>query len=72
MKLESADSSLIAEHGYDLESKTLAIRFRNNGKLFHFADVPQEAADAFTGAPSLGKHFHAAIRGKFAHEEQEG
>lgn len=71
MKLEPADSSLIAEHGYDPESKTLAIRFRNNGKLFHFANVPPEAHADFLAAPSIGKHFHAAIRGKFDHEEQE-
>ena len=62
-------STQIAAHGYDPVSHTLAVRFHNGG-VYHYAGVPQEAADRFSKAESLGKHLGAHIKGKFAHERQ--
>lgn len=59
------NSSQIAEHGYDADSQTLAIRFKSGGKLYHYAGVSRKDYDALTGAKSLGKHFHTHIREKF-------
>lgn len=70
--LKPVTSSLIAAHGYDLATRTLAIRFKPNksnpeGAVYHYADVAPEAAEAFDKAESVGKHFGEHIRGKFSH-----
>lgn len=67
--LQDVASSQIHSIGYDPETQTLAIRFtrgygekRGPGSLYHYANVPQEAFDAFRNAESLGKHFGAHIK----------
>lgn len=57
-------SSNIDDLGYDAEHKTLAVGFKN-GSIFHFSGVPLALYEAFRKAPSAGKFFHAAVRGKF-------
>lgn len=57
-------SSNIEDIGYDEATRTLAVGFVN-GSIFHFAGVPPQLVDAFRKAPSAGKFFHAAVRGKF-------
>jgi hypothetical protein len=64
-------SSQIAEIGFEPATKTLAIRFNNGRKLYHYHDVPQETFDALKASESVGKYFGANIRGKFKHSLQD-
>lgn len=57
-------SSTIKSIGYDPESKTMEVEFKNGG-AWKYEDVGQQAWDDFRGSSSIGKHFHANIRGKF-------
>ncbi len=58
------NSSLISAMGYDASTNTLLLRFKTTGAVHKYSDfTPEEFAD-FQGADSLGKHFHANIRGK--------
>lgn len=65
IKMCDCSSESIAQYGYDAETKTLAVRFKNGSKLYHFTNVPQDAADSFTSAKSKGSHFQKHIRGNF-------
>ena len=65
MKMVAAqNSSNIAEHGYDPETRTAAIRFKNGG-LYHYDGVSAEDYAAFAAAQSLGSHFHKNWRAKY-------
>lgn len=66
---ETPGSSNIVSHGYDKDSKTMAIKFKGGG-LYNYAGVEPHEYDAFAAAESLGKHFHANIRSKFQGEKQ--
>lgn len=61
-------SSNIAEHGYDVGTRTLAVRFKS-GALYHYRDVPAEVANDFAGADSLGSYLARNIRGSFEAEK---
>lgn len=69
IKLQQVKSSMLAAHGYDPESRTLAVQF-TNGATYHYADVPPEAAEAFAKAESAGGHFGKHIRGKYTGTKQ--
>lgn len=66
-------SSNIKEIGYDMESQTAAARFAGkegaDGPLYRYKDMPMEVYAAWSGAESVGKYFHANIRGKYAAEK---
>jgi hypothetical protein len=62
--LRPCTSSMLTHHGYDAQSKTLALTF-TGGKTHHYYGVSQAQYDAFTKAKSLGRHFGKHIRGKF-------
>lgn len=57
-------SSNIESLGYCPDTQRLRIKFKSGGQ-YTYADVPQEAYDAFSQAESIGKHFHSNIRGQF-------
>lgn len=64
---DCAGSSHITGHGYDPETKTMAVRFQS-GDVYHFYGengVEQHEYEAFKNADSKGSHFHKAIRPKF-------
>ncbi|MDE0579037.1 MAG: KTSC domain-containing protein [bacterium] len=50
--------------GYDADSATLEIKF-GGGRVYQYADVPQEAYRALMNADSIGSHFHHHIRDKY-------
>ena len=66
MKMTAADSDAISHHGYDPESKTMALTFRG-GKTYHYPGVSQQVYDGLVKAPSMGKHFAQHISGKYKH-----
>lgn len=67
-------STNIAAIGYDPETRRLHVEFQpsakkgeplpTRGKVVEYRSVPPELFEAFAGAPSKGKFFHTAIRGK--------
>lgn len=67
--LKPVKSSFISAIGYDLASRTLAVRFAV-GNVEHYPDVPPEVAEAFGKAESPGRFFGSQIRGQYQHVEQ--
>ena len=61
---QPVESSNIKEIGYDETSKILMVKFHNGG-LYAYDGVPTEVYENFKSAPSIGKFFIAAIKGKF-------
>lgn len=72
--LTACASSQISGHGYDAESKTLALSFPGRAAtpdvVYHYFDFPAEQYEQFLAAESKGKFFGAHIKGKFAYEKQ--
>lgn len=63
MEREAVSSSMIRSIGYDAESSTLEIEF-NSGAVWQYFEFPPEQYEAFR-AGSLGKFFHANIKGRY-------
>ena len=62
--MKKATSSIIEEIGYDPATSTLFIKFVG-GRVFSYKGVPAEIAKAAMLSESVGKYFHAEIKGKF-------
>ena len=62
------ESSRIHAHGYDAETKTLALQFKikdgKPGATYHYAGVEPETYDDLKAAESLGKFFGSRITAK--------
>lgn len=62
-------SSAIAHVAYDSETKQMGIAFTSNPKKFYdFYAVPAKEVAGLVKAPSIGRYYHANIRGKYASE----
>lgn len=64
---QPVESSQIHSIGYDAESETLAVRFkdRKTGErtsLYHYTGFTQANFDALKSADSLGSHFYKHIK----------
>lgn len=68
MDLRAVKSSNVEAVGYDPKECVMEVRFKG-GTLYRFKDVPPESHAALIGAESIGKHFHAHVRGCFTHEK---
>lgn len=58
------NSSNIHGLSYDPAGKRLTVHFKNGGIYHHHGVKPDEFAD-LKGAESVGKHYHANIRGRY-------
>lgn len=58
----NCESSLLDSYGYDAESKTLAVKFKNGGKTYHYPDVPADVFDNLSKAESSGQFFLGKIK----------
>lgn len=67
VQLTDVQSSVIAAHGYDAATQTLAIKFKA-GNVYHYRDVPLDVAAAFANAESVGRAYGQMIRGKYETE----
>lgn len=63
------ESSNLLSAGYDSETKTLEIQFKDGkdaqakpGAVYQYHDVPSSVWDDFQGAESKGRYFHQAIK----------
>lgn len=61
MEMKPVKSSTLKEVGYDAQSKTLAVTFKNGG-TYHYPNVPEHEHARLLAAPSLGGHFAQHIR----------
>ncbi len=68
MERKPVVSSNLVSVGYDPESLTCEIEFRG-GNVYRYLGMTPERHQAFLEAPSLGKHFHQHIRGKYVTEK---
>ncbi len=66
------ESSHIASIGYDLESLTLEVEFKN-GKIGRYKGVPADKSDELMAAESVGRYLARNIKGvyDYAPVEQE-
>jgi len=61
MKRAAVRSSTVRWVGYDLDDHVLEIGFVSGG-VYHYLDVPPEAALALLEADSIGRHLNARIK----------
>jgi hypothetical protein len=64
MERTNLSSSTISEVGFEANSNTLEILFRD-GRVYQYFDVPENIFDALKAASSAGQFFHQNIRGVF-------
>ena len=62
MEMKAVSSSHISAVGYEPDSQTLRIRF-TSGKEYDYANVPKNIYEGMMSAASVGKYFHANIKG---------
>jgi len=67
--IKSTRSDMISEVSYDEAEQCLYITFQKGGQ-YKYSDFPKHKFDALISAESMGKHFHAHIKGKHEHEKQ--
>jgi len=65
MKRAGVRSSTVRWVGYDLDEHVLEIGFVSGG-VYHYLDVPPEAALALLEADSIGRHLNAEIKPRYA------
>lgn len=64
------ESSMISSIGYEVDSSTLEIEFKN-GAVWQYFDFQESQWYAFEGAESQGKFFHREIKNQYS-ESQVG
>lgn len=58
-------SSSIESVGYDSNSATLEVEFKNGG-VYQYYEVPDHTYDEFVSSDSLGKYLHYSIKNAYA------
>jgi len=69
-KVEITRSEMITHIAYDEDAKRLSLTFAKGG-TYHHNDVPKHQFDAMLNSESVGKHYHAHIKGKYTHEKSD-
>ena len=62
MQMTSVDSSSIAAIGFDEDSQTLQVEFKN-GATYQYFDVPKAIFDGLVGAASVGQFLNQQVKG---------
>lgn len=68
MNRTPVSSSNVASVGYDEETQTLEVEFRN-GSVYQYAGFSEGAYKAFMSASSKGRYLHKRIKGKYAYRK---
>lgn len=66
MDRKYVESSMITSIGYDASQAILEVEFKTNGQVWQYFDVPEYIWYEMESAPSVGKYFHANIRGAYS------
>ena len=62
-------SSNITQVGYDVDNKTMAVKF-SDGTIYHYHDVEKNVHDDLVSAKSVGAHLHKNVKGIYRHTKQ--
>jgi len=65
-------SSLVVGAGYNPAKQILALRFKTDNSIHHYAGVPSEVALEFYGSASKGTYYGARIKGKYTGARMTG
>lgn len=65
MDRKAIESSMITSIGYEADSGTLEVEFKNGGAVWQYFDFPEHAWAEFENAESQGKFFHANIKNHY-------
>ena len=68
MKMTSVDSSSIESIGYDEDSETLQVEFKNGG-IYQYFDVPEDIFVALRDAESVGRYLVTKIKGSYRYSK---
>ena len=68
VRCKGMPSSVIRRFDYDPRAQALDVEFVS-GRLYRYADVPAEVAEAFREAASKGRFFNARIRDHYPFKE---
>jgi len=66
MHTTAVQSATLAAIGYDSSRGILQLEFRSRA-VYRYFGVPGPVYDALWAAPSKGRYFNLAIRGRFPH-----
>lgn len=66
MDRKYVESSMITSIGYDASQAILEVEFKTNGQAWQYFDVPEYIWYEMGSAPSVGKYFHANIKGTYS------
>jgi hypothetical protein len=69
MRRKSVDSTNLASVGYKKRDKTLEVRFKSNGSVYQYENVPEEVFDGLMKAESKGQYLHNHIRGAYPYKK---
>lgn len=64
MERQPVDSSNLNSVGYDADTETLEVEFRNGG-VYQYFEVPPSTHQNLLDAPSLGSYFNSHIRNSY-------
>lgn len=68
MEMIPVDSSNIEAVGYDVDSSTLQVEFKNGGTYQYF-DVPERVFNELQHAASVGGYLASAIKGTYRYSK---
>ncbi len=64
MRAATLSSSLISRIAYDEEARTLKVRFRDE-RAYVYSEVPARIYEALKTAPSAGRFYNDAVKGRY-------
>jgi hypothetical protein len=64
MKRDPVSSTNIAELGYDEQSSTLEVMFRNGG-IYQYFDIPKQEYESLINAASIGEYLNNNVKGRY-------
>jgi|GEM_PF-68575 len=68
MEMISVESSNVEAIGYEEESRTLQVEFKNGG-MYQYFDVPQHVFEELRDADSIGKYLAYSIKGNYRYSK---
>ena len=68
MERFSVDSSNVESVGYDTDSETLEVEFKN-GTVYQYFDVPERVFEELRGASSVGSYLATQVKGVYRYSK---
>jgi hypothetical protein len=69
IQMLEVNSTNLSHIGYDETSKTLKVRFRENGAEYKYLDVSKNAYDRLMNAKSIGSFFSIYVKNQYKYEK---